>query len=104
MDREGEGHYGLEAETLEHGEVDGKGVAAAVDAGCDELERQRGHDELAVLGEGGDIVDRCGGDRDGDGGREDRGHGSRGGGVGEEERKAIVVVVSAVEAGGWRLS
>lgn len=62
-------HYGFEAETLKHGEIDGEGVAAAVDAGRDELERQRGHDELAVLDGGGDIVDGWGGDGEG------RGHG-----------------------------
>lgn len=33
-----EGHYGLEAEPFEHGEIDGERVATAVDAGCDELE------------------------------------------------------------------
>lgn len=66
-------HYGLEPESLEHGEVDGKRIAAAVDAGCDELERQRGHDELAVSwgGGGGAIVGNCvrgaGGDREGSG-------------------------------------
>lgn len=32
------GHYSLEAEPLEHREIDGERVATAVDAGCDELE------------------------------------------------------------------
>lgn len=37
---------GLEAEALEHGKVDLERVAAAVDAGCDKLERERGNYEL----------------------------------------------------------
>lgn len=39
-------HDGLEAEALEHGKVDLERVAAAVDAGCDKLERERGNYEL----------------------------------------------------------